>query len=350
MHQPPPKRSSSPIDTRRREAAFLRWTATITREGVDDKTLDAIANRAFLSAEVSDDPVLGEMLRTYVGERRAELAAQRRAQESGTPLAPPTISQSSEPDRYQTNLAFDRLLVELETHLRYLDEHGAREVLARLEDMLGRYPQWIDPRKLDIARTDFQNMLQRREHLGKQVDELENRAIRAARSGDHETASAALKKLSAIHATRPSLLPDARLDRIRAALIAASEHEEHRAAARELVARERAVLDEVRGLAAAVHEFHVAAQRLPHDSPEFAAAEKRYRETVRAVKAHDTEWLCDLIVELSDLIEEIHAPHPQADRQLDRFIRTVKHHLHAARDEILAIHRDSQVPPAAGAT
>lgn len=347
MYRPPPKRNDNPLDARRREAAFLRWSAAILREGVDDKTLDAISNRAFLSSEVSGDPALSEMLRTFVAGRRTELAAQRREQESGPSATPMTPPRESEPDRYQTNLAFDRLLVELETHLRYLDEHGAREALARLEDMRSRYPQWIAPQRLDSAKTDFQAMLHRRDHLRQQVDELEERTIRAARTGDHETASAALKKLSAIHATRPSLLPDARLERIRAALVAASEREEHRAAARELVAREKAVLEEVRGLVAAVHEFHNAVQQLPHDSPKYRAAEHRYRDTVRAVKAHDTEWLCDLIVELSDLIEEIHAPHPQADQQLDRFIRTIKHYLHTARNEILAIHHETGTPPTA---
>lgn len=317
----------------------MRWSATITREGIDDKTLDTIANRAFTSTEVSEDSQLAAMLRAFIAERRSALAIEHASHESqsSSSQTPPEQTRHTEPDRYQTNLVFDRLTVELSTHLSYLDEHGARAVIARLEELCERYPQWLDARRIDTARADLQSMLVKRDGLQRQVDELETRTLCAARAGDHDSASAALKKLTAIHATRPSLFSDARFDNLRATLISASEVEEHRAAARDLIARESAVLKEVKELAAAVHEFHQASQRLPHDSTEYEAAEIRYRDTVLSVKSHDTEWLCDLIVELSDLIEDIHAPHARAGVQLDRFIRTVKRHLHAARREILEI-------------
>ncbi|MBL8880190.1 MAG: hypothetical protein JNG88_13815 [Phycisphaerales bacterium] len=344
MNRPPSRRPDNPLDARRREAVYQRWTAMITREGVDDKTLDTIANRAFVTSEVADDPSLAAMLRAFIAQRRAELSAAARAHDhSGTAEvgSDSAETRAGEPDRHQTSLVFDRLLVELATHFAYLDEHGARAVLAKIEELQARYPQWIDERRVETARADLQGMLTKRDGMQRQVDELENRAVKAAQTGDHDTAATALKKLSAIHATRPSLMSDARLDNLRAALMAASEVEEHRAAARELIAREKAVLTEVRALAAAVHAFHEVARRNPHDSPEFFAAETNYRKTVRDVKTHDTEWLCELILELSDLIEEIHAPHGTADRQLDRFIHAVKRTLHEARAEILAIAREN---------
>lgn len=348
MNRPPSPRPDNPIDARRREAAFLRWTAEITREGIDNKTLDTIANRVFLTADVANDPSLAAMLREFIAQRRAELAAAAAIDDarSGTQSAPAaSFPRHSEPDRLQTNLVFDRLLVEFATHLSYFDEHGARVVLAKIDELHRKYSQWVDARRVEAAQADLQAMIVKRDGLQRSVDELENRAIKAARSGDHDSASAALKKLSAIHATRPTLMSDARLDHLRAVLMSASEVEEHRLAARELIAREKSVLTEVKGLAKAVHAFHDVARRFAHDSPEFAAAEAAYRKTVRAVKSHDTEWLCELIVELSDLIEEIHAPHATADRQFDRFIRAVKQHLHSAREEILAIARESPSNP-----
>jgi hypothetical protein len=178
--------------------------------------------------------------------------------------------------------------------------------------------------------------------FGQHINALTDQAIAAARSGDHETVARRLRQLSSLHASRPLLLPGGKFDAIRKRITEASADAEHRAAAEELVARERAVAAEMKKLATIIHQFHVASRRVPHEGPLWAAAEATYRRAVQEVHSRDTEWLAELILELDTYLDEIHDPTGRAEAQVDRFLTSVRAALAQMQGEIRAIQSEEK--------
>lgn len=345
-----------PSQARQRESLFQQLCSDILREACDVPTLNRVGERALHNPGVAADPVLAGMLRAYIGERRGVLerdAAERRRliEAEGAEIervaaqalkAPEAPSTPAPPTREQILSAFERLRQELEAELVLFHESGSASALGRIEDMLRRYPAHISVEAVERCREDVRRFQARMQEFRKHIDEITEDAVAAAGRGDHEAVAKRLRQLSSLHASRPLLLTDARFEAIRRRITQASEDAEHRAAAVELVARERAVAAEIKKLATVIHQFHVAAQRVPHEGPIWKAAEAAYLKAAREVRSHDSEWLAELILELDTYLDEIHDPTGRAEAQVDRFLASVRAALTQMQAEMRAIQEEAE--------
>lgn len=352
---------SNPHEVRHRELLYQRFSADIFREASDEQTLHNTANRILNRSEVQNDAELALQLRQLVQQREQELRERREAQrhrdaaptsdESGGSLntVSSELSEPAEqhaPSRVQIQAAVDRLRRELEERLAHFDIDGARSVLVRISDTRDRYADLVSPAVVERCKMDVAAAAKRHEELSAEIASLERRAVEAARRGDHEIAAAALKRLSSINAIRPALLSSERLEAARSAIAAGGDVQEAREISRELVARERAVAVELRAIARAIHEFHTVSRRAAVDDPDYALAHAAYRDALHNLKLHDKEWLADLIVELDELMDQLHDPTGRASMQVTHFIESVRHALRKIVAEVRAIH-DERHPPAA---
>ena len=180
-------------------------------------------------------------------------------------------------------------------------------------------------------------MEQRRQQFDAEINALVEKACAAAAAGQHEVVGQHLRKLSSIHATRPQLLNEVRFKAIRDQIVASSEHFEHRLVAQQLMARERLVADEIKKLAEGIHQFHVASRELPHDDERYRTAELDYHKLVRDLRSHDMNWLADLMVELDEMLEELHDTTGQAEAQVARFLDRVRGALRTIVGEVREI-------------
>lgn len=341
-----------PAEQKHREGLLQQLTAEITRETCDVPTLDRTAARVLNQPVVLADPVLAGSLRAFIAERRSMLereAAERRRLIEGEDEprhapAPRDGRVDAPPTREQILAAFERLRVELEDELLHLNLTAAQNTLARVEEMARRYPAYIASSALEHCRAEASRGDQRFRRLREQVHQLTEQAVSAAQQGNHEVAAQALRRLSSVHASRPMLLPDAEFAAIRERIATASDAAEHRSAARELVARERAVAADIRKLATIIHRFHVVSRRVPHTGEEWRRAEEVYNAAVREVRSHDADWMAGLILEVDTLLEEIHDTSGQAAAQADRFLASVRAALAKLRAEIRAIEQEQKTP------
>jgi len=333
-----------PTESKHREALYQRFSSEILRESDNPVSLEAAANRVLGHAEVAQDPELAAMLRSCLDSRRSELRARQAEQESPRPshaisawdhVKPQTARGT--PTREQLLSAFQRMRQDFDERLLHFELEAARTALERIAGLQQRYPDVVSQAALERARVDLARTEQRFQSLQAEVDELAKTAIEAARGGDHARAALALKRLSSIHAARPRLLPEPRFQKIREQIAASGEALEHREAAKALIARERAVAAEIRKLSEMVHTFHTAVRSLPHDDPRYREAEAEYHQAVRQVRSHDAEWLADLMLELDDLLEDLHDPTGRAGDQVARFLASVRTALTRMRQEISAI-------------
>lgn len=347
-------------DARHREALYQRFTAELYREARDVTALAAAANRILNAPEVVADAELSSQLRSVIASREAEINARRAIQmaEDRSALAPdnavfnePTRRQPDAPSKAQISGAIDRLRRELDERLAHFDIDGAHHVLRRIVETQARYSDLVSGATVDRCKHDLAAVEARKAQLAKEIDMLEASAADAARKGQHESAANALKRLSSIHAARPTLLSGDRMEQIRHAVAAGGEQFEHREVSQALVARERAVAHELRHIAAAVHDFHVVSHRVPHDHPDYQIAERAYHAAVRELKTHDKEWFADLVVELDELMDDLHDPTGRAAERVTRFIESVRAALRHVVTEIRAIHAEQkngdQPPPTA---
>ena len=77
-----------------------------------------------------------------------------------------------------------------------------------------------------------------------------------------------------------------------------------------------------------------ATRRHPHDAADYARAKAAYEKAVREVKAHDTEWLAGMILELVDVLAEWDETPIKAQDQADHFIESVRKALTQLRHEM----------------
>ena len=154
------------------------------------------------------------------------------------------------------------------------------------------------------------------------------------------TAAWLTRRIWAIHALFPILLPEetARAHQDRIARI--SDEHEQRESARDLLIRERAVAAEIKKLAAIIHHFHEVTEGMEPDDPEYRTAEQSYHAAVLAVRGHDNEWLTGLLLELETLLEEVHDASGRAEAQVDRFLASVRSALAQMRREIHTIRTE----------
>ncbi|MCG3130122.1 MAG: hypothetical protein FLDDKLPJ_00870 [Phycisphaerae bacterium] len=291
------------------------------------------------------------MLRSVVAQLRADLSRPAEVTPVTRPVTDRPLQESAsggaEPRTWtseRVHFAFNQLQHEFHDHLVRFDELRARAALDRINALLAAHPAQIDAEQVARCERVLAHLADRRVSLEAHVDKLEQRAVDAARRGDHEAAARALRRLSTVHALRPVVLPDDRFRAVRDAMIAASQDREHQRAARALIDRERAVAAEIRTLANVIHRFHVVVRTTPHDAPEYRDAERRYHEAVAQVRSHDRDWFAALILELVDLLEEGHLPPHKGQHQVDRFLDSVRAALHNLRAEIQKIETESRHP------
>lgn len=344
-------------DARRREQLFNHWQAEILREARDDATLQRVQSRALSDPDVARDGELVSQIMAVVAQVHHDLAM-RRAAETGEPRSPQPVTAASAPlavsspdpassraispaERASIAERFAHMEYEFRDHLARLNESAARTVLRRMYALLAEHPEAVDADRLAECDRAMETMQRQRAEVEQTVRRLVERGVSAAMHGDTGATARAFQRLSTIHAAHPTVLSDERLQQLREQIVHAAEEHEHRLAAQELVRRERAVAAELKELADQIHRFHDQARRLPHDSPEFARAEREYRQAVRAVQSHDSDWLAALILELMDLLEEWHDPTHKGEHQVDRFLNSVRSALHNLRREIREIEKET---------
>lgn len=339
-------------ESRHREVLYQQLSGEVMREAHDLDTLASVCARALNHPEVARDPQLHAMLRAFASEREAEIRqriAEQRQEEAAQAGA---AMQSSRPTEDQLRRRIERFRLELDDRLAHYDLAAARETLERIAALHEQYPQAVSEGALGRCRMDLARVEKRRAAFCAEIDELEKSVVAAAQSGAHDLAAKALSRLTSINASQPGLLSDARLRAIRSAIAESGEAHEHREAGRKLIERERAVASEIKGLAAAVHEFHRVA-RGPHpDEAQFRAAEAKYRQAVQSLRQHDNAWLADLMVELEDMLEALHDPTGRASEQVAKFLESVKSALLHVSQEIrqIAAERSEALRSAPAAT
>lgn len=323
------------------------------REAHDTSSLDAVSYRVLHHPDVCGDQILGGMLRAFIAEREGELRMRLAAARAENDLSSRILSDSAAaspgnrgtPSVSQIRGGFERLQHEFEERLVHFDLTTAGKIFIRIEEMQKRYPDAISMAVVGRCRVDLARVDTRRSQFCDEIEQLAKNAIESAERGDHDQAAKALQRLSSIHAAQPVLLPDSRFKAIRDQIEASGEHFEHREAAKALVARERDVAAEIKKLAEIVHSFHDVARRVPHNDPQFLAAEQAYRAAVKDIRHHDKDWLADLMIELDEMLEDLHDPTGRAETQVNQFIQSVRSALNQVIREIQDIAREQNGAP-----
>ncbi len=338
-------------DIRRRELAFAHWQAEITRGGTEPRTLANVVKRALADADVRADPALAAMIRDFARQRAKfleEFKPTHVNQLTKTPVIQHEYGAAANVGHVATEeevrIASDRLIRQFDEYAAHFFEPEAREICERLRALQARFSKWIPVAAVQHCDQTLARLSSRRQEYDNYILQLEQSGKAAAESGDHEAASRVVKRLSTIHATHPQLLTDDRLNEIRRGLAQSASIHEHRAALQELIERERAVIEELKSIARAVHRFHRMARTADHDGNEYRQAESEYHRAVQEVRTHDKEWLSALILELLEIIGEWAHPPPRIEAQLDKFVETVRASVKNLRREIIEIETEKLNP------
>lgn len=338
-----------PTDIKHREAAFQQLSAQIMRESIDLPTLQAASNRALSHPDALEDPTLAGMLRSFVASREAALhvAAAERLGSVADKSQLHAAFTSTDESRRTEDLAgavvqFERARLDFEKSAVHYDEPSAKAALERMQQIHERTGKMLSTATLQKCEAELQALHERCQVFRQQLDELAQQAIAAAQRGDSVTVSWALRRLSVIHALRPALLPDEHYQALRRQVEDADDEVDYREAACILVARERAIAEEIRALAVTIRRYHHAKRTRSFDDPEMRRIEAEYRKAVREIESHDTDWMAALVVELNALVEETHDTSGRMESKVDRFIMSVREALMKLRREI-----GQNPPPAA---
>lgn len=336
-----PPGQGRPADAKERERLFQQVTAEIIREARDLKSLDLVATRVLRTADVNRDGQLLAMLQGFLADRRSQLASIEpprthpfETRSSPFESAAGIDGAQSPPNVQELRNALERIRHEFDDQLVRFDLPGAQLTLARMDTLQKRYPDVLSSAATEHARADLARVEQRRQELFAEIDALTVWATASAREGKHDEAAQALRRLSALHASRPLLLSDVRFNEIRDLIIRASHVHEHRIAAEALLARERAVIAELRALADSIRRFQELTRREPHGSPGYLQILAEYRLAVETIKSRDMEWLAALTLELDELMSDLHDPTHRADHQVSHFLDTVRDALAKLRRKV----------------
>jgi len=327
---------------RQSEAIYERWCAAMQREMRDASSLDAVLRRALGDSDVRQDPALANKLRQFAAMKHAELRTARRkptahrTSEVHSAVAPESVV-AAKPSPAQVLATFGQLSKRFHASIEQFEEHEAETVLRHIEQFREEAPDVITQKMIQALARELTSHLESRREIEARIETEARQAAEAGTRGDHESAGQLLRGLSSIHAAHPQVLSQRRLDAIRQAVIDASEEYEHRNAVHEIVAKERRIAEELKGLAEKIHRFHKLARQVPHDGAEFHRAEADYFKTVREVRSHDGEWLAGVVLELADLLAAWRNPPPEKQEQVDHFIDRVRSSLKHIQTEIKQI-------------
>jgi len=327
---------------RQNEAIYERWCAAIQREMRDANSLNATLRRALSDSDVRQDPALADKLRQFAAAKHAELRSARRKPNprrinETASAAYPKPDVPATPSPAQQLATFGQLTKRFHASLEQFEEHEAETILRHIEQFHEEATDLIAPGTVEALTRELENHRESRRQLQTRIQTETEQAVDASRRGDHGAASQLLRGLSSIHAAYPKVLLRRQMESIRQAVIDASEECEHRNAVQEIVAKERRIAEELKGLADTVHRFHKLARQMPHDGAEFRRAEMKYLKTVREVRSHDGDWLAGVILELADLLAAWKDPPPEKQEQVDHFIDRVRSSLKHIQTEIKEI-------------
>lgn len=322
---------------RHSQAVGEKWCSAILRETRDVTSLDAIGNRALNDPEVREDPALVSRIQSFIAERRAELRAREvetsRAEPASSSYVPAAGAARPVTGPSQDRLLLDRMLDRFRLALLHFDESDANAALAILRELLPKTPTPGKSVTLASLEDDHRRHARERQELLERIDREAGTAVSAAARGDHGAVAEALQQLVSLRAAYPALLSERRLEAVRQSILHASEHHEHRVAARELLERERALTAEIASMTEAIRHFHRIARSVPHNRREFLEAEARYRRVVDDVDAHDAEWYAGVVLEICDLLAAWGNPPPAAERNVEEFLERLRASLQRLRQQ-----------------
>ena len=341
----------APSRAKRREALYQQRCAEILRETRDLESLSYAAARALGHPEVHADPVLFNMLRSFIAEREAELRS--RAHVPGTDSdeqarAARKAAEFKVPLRERVHMSLARMRLELDAHIAIYNEAGAQEVLVRINDLRKRYPAHVESAIIERCEQQVQALAAKRDLFRQQLNELVQRANEAVSLGDQKTAAWVLRRLSAINTLLPAVLPEDRLEALRETILHFSERHERHEVARQLVVREQTIGSEIKKLRAAVHQYLALLQQSDSDGAALHQAEEDYRRAVTEARSYNDEWLADLMIELDCLLDELHGDRERAESQVDSFVKNVRLALRQMRHDIRTIERLRSTPADSG--
>lgn len=340
---------------KQRDVVFLRWSGEIRRETRDFASLDGIAGRIMSDPDVREDDTLQGMLRAVIQQRRDDIDQNVRTESSNTPAVPSqpaakayvtsaSITQVAPPavSFARVRETFSVMARELCVALERRNESEIQTTFKNLRAFQERNPSVIPPSVLDEYTEKMVKLRAHLQHLEDQIAPLTRRAVAASRSGDEQGLARATLRLTAIHAAHPTLLGEAGLEEIRRAVLQGAEAQrDYQVTTRKLIDRQRAIIGEIKVLAAAVHKFHEMACTAPESSEKFRQAEADYLETVRRVSMYDNEWVTGVVLELADLLAEWSVPPLGAENQIDRFLDSISLGLKNIRTEMRKIDERS---------
>lgn len=342
----------NPAFARHREQLFSQLSGQIMREATDRLALERASQRILHSADVRGDPELERLLRACITERESEirgrqarfLAEDARADRNHSPLQPGPDPLVPSPllERAHAAREYQQCVRAFEDRLHLFDVPAAQRVLDQIEQIAGRFPDVVSKPTLERFRVDIAHVEMKKQQFAAEVEQLAHQAIHAAASGRVEIAARSLRRLTSIHATKPSLVSEALLDNVREQIGKAGENAEFREAARALVDREKSVMTELNQLASIIHDFHRLSHEIPHGAAEYIEAERRYFDAVRSIRKHDKDWYADLIVETGDLLADLHDPTGRASAQVERFLDSVRASIREMVTEIRQIAVESK--------
>jgi len=341
----------SPSDAKRREALYQQRCAEILRETRDLESLSFAAARALGHPEVHADPVLFNLLRSFIAEREAEIRSRAHvpgADEPDARAAAPQVAEFKIPLRERVEMSLSRMRLELDSHIASYNEPGAQEVLVRIRDLRHRYPGHVEPATVQRCEQQVQELTTKRDLFRQQLNDLVQQATEAISRGDQKNAAWVLRRLSAIHTLLPAVLPEPRLSALRETVLQFSERHERHETARRLVVREQKIGARIKRLRAAIHEYHERMRQGSGDDTEWKRCTEEYRRAAAELRSCDDEWLADLMIELDVLLDEMHGDRQRAEAQVDSFVSNVRLALRQARQELREIEQQQAAAPDAG--
>lgn len=338
---------------KQRDVVFLRWSGEIRREARDFASLDNIASRLMSDPDVREDDELQSMLRAVIQQRREDVDQNLRYEAAHTAPAPPPppstvkahVTPISIPKPQPPAVSIARVRETFNVIARALcealerrNESEIQAAFKNLRDFQERNPSVIPATALDEYSARMTKLRAHLQSLEDQIGPLTQRAVAASKSGNEQELARATMRLQAIHAAHPTLLGEAGLEEIRRTiLVGAQELRDYQSVTRKLIERQRAIVGEIKVLAAAVHRFHKVACTVPESSIEYGQAKADYMTTVRSVSTYDSEWVMGVVLELADLLAEWSVPPLGAENQIERFLDSISLGLKNIRAEMRRI-------------
>ena len=283
-------------------------------------------------------------MRAFIAGREAELHVDQQERGAASPddsqlrraFSEGVTSEDMLPDII---LAIERARLRFDDRVDHFDEPGAQGLYDQMQRLYHRHPGLLNESTLEHCQRRLEQLTIECDGFRRQLDELAERAIKAARIGDGPTASWALRRMAAIRALRPALLPDDRYEAIRERIENSADEDEHRAAAKQLVIRERAIAADIKSLARIVRHFRDVTRTVDADDAAFRQAEREFRRAAAAILERDTDWMATLLVEFNELVDEIHDSSGKAEHQVNYFLNSVRESLATLRREVEAIEQ-----------